>query len=188
MDISAHNRLPEHITMGMMDLLLPVASAILLAVLGLLSRSAVVYTVVCIYMGKAVTFSTALSVFPRVWRRLLVTSAWGSLLFITYNIIAFIVLYLMIRTLNSVPVLLSSLMILLVLYLTGLVYMTIIIWLLVDVISVLEEDYGICAMVKSKMLMRGKMGAGAVIILLLNLSYMAIQSVFQISMVDRLSF
>ncbi|PKI79417.1 hypothetical protein CRG98_000164 [Punica granatum] len=185
---STHDRLSELITTEKIEYwLLMIAYFVFLLTLALLSTSAIVYTIACIYTGKAVTFQKVMTVVPKVWKRLMVTFAWSFLLVFCYNIIAFAVIYLMVTTFESGAVLLPCLIIFLILYLTGFVYISVI-WHLASVISVLEEDYGIRAMTKSKMLLKGKMVPAVVIFLLLTLSYFIIQIVFKIFVVYGFTF
>lgn len=180
---STHDRLSELMTTEEIKYwLLMLAYFIFFLTLALLSTSAVVYTIACIYTGKAVKFKELMSVVPKVWKRLMVTCLWSSLFFFVYNLIAFAVFYLMVRTFDSIAVLIPGLIIFLILYLTSFVYLSVI-WHLASVVSVLEEDYGIQTMIKSKVLIRGKMGRALVVFLLLSLSYFMIRTIFKVFVV-----
>ncbi|XP_039158218.1 uncharacterized protein LOC120288350 [Eucalyptus grandis] len=124
------------------------------------SISAVVYTVACIYAAKQITFKKIMSILPRVWKRLMVTFFWCFALFFVYNVVAvgLLIAWLVIVGEYSVgPALgISVAVILLILYVVGFAYITMI-WQLASVISVLEDAYGRKAMAKSKGLLRGKM-------------------------------
>ncbi|KAH0976658.1 hypothetical protein GBA52_026377 [Prunus armeniaca] len=61
-------------------------------IFSLLSTSAVVYTIACIYTGREITYRKVMSVVPKVWKRVMVTFLCTFLAFFAYNIVAFIVL------------------------------------------------------------------------------------------------
>ncbi|KAI6699852.1 hypothetical protein NL676_014176 [Syzygium grande] len=134
---------------------------IFIFIFSLLSTSAVVSTVACVYAAKQVTFKKIMSVVPRVWKRLMVTFFWSFGIFFVYNVVAvglLIAWLLILRQYSVGPALgIAVAVILLILYVIGFVYITMI-WQLASVISVLEDAYGRKAMVKSKRLMKGKMG------------------------------
>lgn len=146
-----------------------VAYFLLSFVFSLLSVSTVVYTVVCIQTGKDITFRKAISVVPRVWKQVILT--YLSLFGITFVISAvfFLVMTLFIIIFMSSTMMSSNyssksilgvsigLIIVSLLFLVGIFY-TSIIWLLGDVVSVLEKICGIKALKKSKALIKGKMG------------------------------
>ncbi|XP_056159069.1 uncharacterized protein LOC115682448 [Syzygium oleosum] len=134
---------------------------IFIFIFSLLSISAVVSTVACIYSAKQVTFKKIMSVVPRVWKRLMVTFFWSFAIFFVYNVVAaglLIVWLVIVRRFSVGPALgITVAVIVLILFVIGFVYITMI-WQLASVISVLEDVYGRKAMVKSKRLMKGKMG------------------------------
>lgn len=70
----------------------------------------------------------------------------------------------------------------LILYAVGFVYMTIL-WQLACVVTVLEDSYGIKAMMKSKGLIKGKMWVALLIFFKLNFSLVGIQILFEIFVV-----
>ncbi|KAL3721444.1 hypothetical protein ACJRO7_033873 [Eucalyptus globulus] len=134
---------------------------IIVFIFSLLLTTAVVYTVACVYAAKQITFKKIMSVVPRVWKRLMVTSFWSFALFFVYNVVAvglLIVWLVVVRQFSVGPALgIAKAVILLILYVIGIVYMTVF-WQLASVISVLEYAYGRKAMAKSKRLVKGKMG------------------------------
>ncbi|OWM67456.1 uncharacterized protein LOC116204133 [Punica granatum] len=138
-----------------------------LLVLSLLSTSAVVYTIACVYTAREVTFRKVLSVVPRVWRRLMVTFLCIFVAMFLYNTFAIALLVAFILMLGDTAIGAVVMVILAILYLVGLVYMSIV-WQLASVVSVLEEDYGIRAMAKSKNLIKGKTGISVVAFVVLN--------------------
>ncbi|PKI54129.1 hypothetical protein CRG98_025493 [Punica granatum] len=138
-----------------------------LLVLSLLSTSAVVYTIACVYTAREVTFRKVLSVVPRVWRRLMVTFLCIFVAMFLYNTFAIALLVAFILMLGDTAIGAVVMVNLAILYLVGLVYMSIV-WQLASVVSVLEEDYGIRAMAKSKNLIKGKTGISVVAFVVLN--------------------
>ncbi|CAK9144217.1 unnamed protein product [Ilex paraguariensis] len=158
--------------------LFKIAYFIFFLILSLLSTSAVVYTIACIYTAKEITFEKVMSVVPKVWKRLMVTFIWNFIIVFAYNIAALAVLIawnvLIVPSIIGITVLIITLII----YLMGFVYISII-WHLASVISVLEDVYGIQAMIKSKGLIKGKVGVAIAIFLLINLCFIAIQLAFE---------
>ncbi|KAL3721439.1 hypothetical protein ACJRO7_033868 [Eucalyptus globulus] len=130
-------------------------------IFSLLSTLAVVYTVACIYAAKQITFKKIMSVVPRVWKRLMVTFFWCFAPFFVYNVVAVGLLIAWLVTVWQFAVCpalgIAVAVILLILSIVGFVYIAMI-WLMASVISVLEDAYGRKAMVKSRRLIKGKMG------------------------------
>lgn len=151
-------------------------------IFSLLSTSAVVYTVACIYTSREVTFNKVMSVVPKVWKRLMVTSAFIFIAFFAYYIAAVLILILWAIVLGPTKIGMVALSVFLVFYLMGFVYMFIV-WQLASVITVLEEAYGIQAMVKSRALIRGKAWVAIIIFFMLNFTVGIIQVVFEASVV-----
>ncbi|KAF8011862.1 hypothetical protein BT93_I0101 [Corymbia citriodora subsp. variegata] len=129
-------------------------------IFSLLSTAAIVYTVARVYAAKQITFKKILSVVPRVWKRLMETFFWCFALFFVYNVAAvglLIAWLVIVRQFLVGPALgIAVAVILLILYVIGFIYITMI-WQLASVISVLEDAYGRKAMAKSKGLIKGKM-------------------------------
>ncbi|TYG72651.1 hypothetical protein ES288_D04G038700v1 [Gossypium darwinii] len=73
----------------------------------------------------------------------------------------------------------SVFVVVLVPYLAVLVYISMV-WQLASVVSVLEDDYGIKAMKKSKALLKGKTGVAVAMFLVLVVCFIGIQVVFEI--------
>lgn len=159
----------------------------LMLIFGLLSTSAVVYTIACVYTAREITFRKIMSVVPRVWKRVMVTFLCTFLAFFLYNVVAIVVLIIWVElTINRD----SGVMIgffLLILYVVGFVYMTII-WQLASVVSVLEEVRGIKAMVKSKKLLKGNMWVATIIFFTLIVLSAVLQYSFQALVVLGNSF
>ncbi|XP_030442612.1 uncharacterized protein LOC115664869 [Syzygium oleosum] len=146
------------------------------------STSAVVSTVACVYAAKQVTFKKIMSVVPRVWKRLMVTFFWSFGIFFVYNAVAvglLIAWLVIVRKYSVGPALgIAVAVILLILYVIGFVYITMI-WQLASVISVLEDAYGRKAMVKSKRLIKGKMGLSIWCFLGVLVCAMLVQALFE---------
>ncbi|CAA2982947.1 uncharacterized protein LOC111372000 [Olea europaea subsp. europaea] len=160
---------------------------IFFTILALLSTSAVVYTIACIYTAKEISFGKIMSVVPMVWKRLMVTFIWNFIIFFAYNLIAFLVLIFifslfLLGSYNKTVVTLTLLFI--IIYLIGMVYISVI-WHLASVVSVLEESYGLNAMAKSQALIKGKMGVSVGIFLVLGLCFSGIQMFFENRLVIR---
>ncbi|KAK7282659.1 hypothetical protein RIF29_11609 [Crotalaria pallida] len=150
-------------------------------IFSLLSTSAVVYTIASIYTGREVTFKKVMSVVPKVWKRLMVTFLCTFFTFFAYNMIAlFLIVIFVLITIGaqSDGIEKAILVIMVFSYLVGLVYLSVI-WQLASVVSVLEDSYGIEAMMKSKNLIKGKMGLSILIFLKLNVSFFLIQFLFK---------
>ncbi|KAL8132997.1 hypothetical protein AgCh_008460 [Apium graveolens] len=162
--------------------LFKIAYFIFFLILSLLSTSAVVYTIACIYTAKEITYSKVMKVVPMVWKRLMVTFIWNFIIVFAYNIVALLVFILWAVVLGPSVTGIVVVIILLLIYISGVVYISII-WHLASVISVLEEVYGIQAMLKSKDLIKGNTGVCAVIFLILNLSLLGIQAGFEVTVV-----
>lgn len=150
----------------------------ILLILSLLSTSAVVYTIACIYTSREVDFKKVMSVVPKVWRRLMATFLCSYLFFFVYHILAFVVLVICILGFGSTKAFFSISVVLIILFLVGFVYLTIV-WQLASVVTVLEDTYGFRAMIKSKALIQGKLGVTALVFLKLNFSFAIIQVLFE---------
>ncbi|XP_050364228.1 uncharacterized protein LOC126782914 [Argentina anserina] len=158
----------------------------LMLIFGLLSTSAVVYTIACVYTAREITFKKIMSVVPKVWKRVMITFVCTFLAFFLYNLVAIVVLivwFVANGTRDSAAGTIFGFF-LLIIYIIGFVYMTII-WQLASVVSVLEEMRGIKAMVKSKKLLKGNMWMATIIFFTLNVLAAAIQFAFQVLVVSR---
>ncbi|XP_044479570.1 uncharacterized protein LOC123206436 [Mangifera indica] len=147
-------------------------------VLALLSTSAVVYTIACIYTAKDITFKKVMSVVPKVWKRLMVTFLWSFVLLFLYHVVAgsVFVFWAIFLEDNTVGVLIG--VVLLAFYLCGLVYINIV-WHLASVVSVLEDVYGFKALKKSKNLIKGKMGISTGMFVVLSVCLGGIEVLFE---------
>ncbi|CAN6543514.1 unnamed protein product [Malus baccata var. baccata] len=166
-----------------------------LLIFGLLSTSAVVYTIACIYTAKEITFKKVMSVVPKVWKRVMVTFLCTFMAFFCYNIVAFLVLIIWVVSMGNSDAGVIIGFFLLIVYFLGFVYLTLI-WQLASVVSVLEEARGIKAMAKSKALLKGNMWVATIIFFKLNVLGALLQFGFQqlvmrgrsFGLVDRVAY
>ncbi|GER38091.1 hypothetical protein STAS_14549 [Striga asiatica] len=163
--------------------LFKIAYILFFILLALLSTAAIVYTIACIYTAKEITLTRVASVVPKVWKRLALTFLCSFALVFAYNVLSLLLLVLGAVTVGPVRVLgVVCLVLFSVVYLVGLLYITII-WHLASVVSVLEQSYGFGAMRKSKGLIRGKMGISAAVFLVLALLFLGVEHMFKIFVV-----
>ncbi|XP_019191841.1 PREDICTED: uncharacterized protein LOC109186345 [Ipomoea nil] len=158
--------------------LFKIAYFIFFLVLALLSTAAVVYTIASIYTAKEIAFRRVMSVVPKVWKRLMVTFLWSFAILFAYNILTFSILILWVMVVGPRGLGLLVAAAIIVGYMVGFVYITVI-YHLATVVSVLEDVKGLNALLKSRRLIRGKMGISAVIFLLLNLVFFGVQTGFE---------
>ena len=178
--------------------LLQVAYTIYSFIFSLVSTSAIVYTMACIYSGREVTFRMVTSVVPKVLKRLMLTSFTIFLVVCTYHVVAFLVFALAAVLIAFGPntnVGMSILLVVVVLYLMGLLYMSVV-WQLASTISVLEDSYGFQAMKRSNQLIKGKVGVSTLIFLNLGLLHYVLQKALErvvvngesLGMVNRVAY
>ncbi|KAF7127744.1 hypothetical protein RHSIM_Rhsim11G0076600 [Rhododendron simsii] len=149
-----------------------------LLVFSVLSASAVVYTVASVLTGCDVTFGKVMRVVPMVSKRLVVTFLCAFLSIFLYNVVL-VPIILWIVTINHFDIsAIVFLLALVILYVVGLVYLTVVCQL-AGVVSVLEDIKGIKAMTKSRNLMQGKMWIAIVILLMLNFALLGIRALFE---------
>ncbi|KAF8011856.1 hypothetical protein BT93_I0095 [Corymbia citriodora subsp. variegata] len=161
--------------------LLQLGCFIFVLIFSLLSTSAVVYTVACIYVAKQITFKNIMSVVPRVWKRLMVTFLWSFAAFVAFVGMAGRLLVkwvVIVETRVGLGIGIAMLVILLILFTVGLVCMTMI-WQLASVISVLEDVYGKKAIAKSGELIEGKMGLSVWCFLGVLVWFTLVQALFE---------
>ncbi|GKV23362.1 hypothetical protein SLEP1_g33098 [Rubroshorea leprosula] len=166
-------------------------------ILSLLSTSAVVYTVACIYTGCDLTFGKVMTVVPKVWKRLLMTFLCIFIATIACIVAATLVFVSIVYFLRDTAAVVPLFFICLFLFIFGFIYLSIV-WYLACVVSVLEESYGLKAIMKSRQLIRGKLIIVMVIFFKLNLSFLLVRYAFQmlvvygrwglVPMVDRVSY
>ncbi|KAH6833720.1 hypothetical protein C2S53_009646 [Perilla frutescens var. hirtella] len=153
-------------------------------VLALLSTSAVVYTVACIYTAREISFRRVISVVPKVWKRLIVTFIWNFIIVFAYNVVSILVLVVGAILFGQIAVLGPVFILLFVAsYLIGFLYITIV-WHLATVVSVLEESYGLNAMAKSQELIKGKMGVSFAVFFVIGVCFFMIHLMFGVFVVQ----
>ncbi|RZC64493.1 hypothetical protein C5167_008185 [Papaver somniferum] len=152
------------------------------------STSSVVYSVSCFYTSKDVNFKKVISVFSKVWGRLLVTILlftfiMGIYIFVTlgslvlfvsrefgpegegaYKVLVFLVCI-------SIPSFIAY------------VYITIV-WNIAMVISVLEKDYWVKALVRSMKLIKGKIWVSSAIFVALETIFTGLMIAFSLLVLD----
>ncbi|CAJ2667620.1 unnamed protein product [Trifolium pratense] len=166
-----------------------------LLIFSFLSTSAVVYTIASIYTSREVNFKSVMSVVPKVWKKLMVTFLCIFLAFFLYNIMAILVVIIWALFISYKTGGIATIVIIGILYFVGILYLTIV-WQLASVVTVLEDSYGVKAMMKSNELIKGKMGISMLIFLKLNVSFFGIQFLFtnfvvkgwRLSLVDKTAY
>lgn len=130
------------------------------------------HVVACLYTSKDITFKKAISVFLKVWGRLVVTFLWWFIVALIWSTVASLLYFWFFASQNgfeyNIPrtknaIVISSISIP---YGAGLLYM-ILVWSTATVVSVLEKDYGRKAMIKSIKLIWGKTLVSCAILLVL---------------------
>lgn len=175
-----YHRLSDHITSEFVALIIfKLAYLTFLLIFSLLSTSAVVYAVACVYTARDLSFHKVMSVVPKVWKRLMVTFLSTFLVFFVYNMVAVIAFVLWIfvalsyDAYSNTPLWIGG-----AIYTVGFLYMSII-WQLANVVSVLEDSYGFKAMSKSRHLLKGKMILGVLFFLKLHFSLWVVNVIFK---------
>ncbi|TKW08086.1 hypothetical protein SEVIR_6G005900v4 [Setaria viridis] len=178
----AQRRLLSRLASDWLALLLFKAAYLLaLLLLSLLATAAAVFSVASVYSAKhdALTFPRVLSVVPRVWRRLAATFlAAFALLFAYHAVFVVVFLGLLVAADNGSGLAGLLAFLLVVAYLVGLVYISVV-WHLASVVSVLEDYKGFAAMRKSRDLIRGKLPTAAAIFVTLNLVFAVVELAFR---------
>ncbi|KAE7998344.1 hypothetical protein FH972_002899 [Carpinus fangiana] len=149
-----------------------------LLILSLLSTSAVVYTIASIYTAKDITFKKVMSVVPRVWKRLMVTFLWSFAVVLLYNFVSATLFYFWARYYGFYKIGIAIFIALVILYVIGFVYISVV-WHLASVISVLEDMYGIKAMIKSRKLIKGKMFSAVALFLMITTFFVGVEFLFE---------
>ncbi|KAK2656203.1 hypothetical protein Ddye_009255 [Dipteronia dyeriana] len=171
---TSHRRSTDSIFLGIFKFV----DLVFYLILYLLSTAAVVYTVACFYAAKQTTYKKVMKIVPKVWKRLLVTFLWSVAISFVYHVVALGVFALWIFLLANTVAGLVVGVVILILYLVGLVYI-IVIWQLACVVSVLEEKYGLKAMKKSRVLIKGKMGVAVLTLILFGFCFGGIDVLFE---------
>ncbi|KAL7090491.1 hypothetical protein ACP275_12G044100 [Erythranthe tilingii] len=149
------------------------------AIVSLLTTSAVVHTIACIYTAKETTLNKVLSLVPKVWKRLMITFTWHFVFVFAYNFLFLVIVIFVLLDNGDIGIgCMTFLIVLFIAYFMGLLYITMI-WHLASVVSVLEDSYGLSAMMKSRGLIKGKMGISTAVFFVLGLSFFGIQHMFK---------
>lgn len=169
-------------------ILFKVAYYVVTLVLSLLATAAVVYTVALIYANMPMAFRKVMGVVPRVWKRLVVTFLWSFGIVFVFDLLAFALFHLWAVNLGlGNPFGEVIFVILLISYLVGNIYVGIV-WRVACVVSVMEDDYGIKALLKSKDLIRGKTGISAGLFFLVTVFYVGMAFTYVISIPYRFTY
>ncbi|MCO5546901.1 hypothetical protein L7F22_000339 [Adiantum nelumboides] len=148
-----------HRELSKLSLVLVIYLLVLFA-FSLLSTSAIVYSVACIYSEKITSYKKVLSVVPRVWKRLIVTFIWALLLLFGYGVLCVAVIFIVavlfaFISQGSDVVINVVTWVGVVGFFAGVIYLSCV-WHLASIVTVLEEGYGLMAMRKSLQLIKGK--------------------------------
>ncbi|KAL2906821.1 HTH-type transcriptional regulator EstR [Bienertia sinuspersici] len=181
--------------------LIVVVYFLLTVILSLFSVSAIVYTVACIYSSKKITFKKVVSVVPKVWKRLMATLLCNFCILVAYifalllvvAIYAFTYYKLFYKPEDGLANLVKAIRIIGyiegILFMIGFFYLAMI-WQLANVVSVMEVNCGVKALIKSKELIKGKMGTSLAILLVMNfgatLIYIFIKELVGYGIVERI--
>lgn len=146
-------------------------------IFSILSTSAVVYTIACIYANRDVSFKKVISIMPQVCirKRLIVTFIVIYVLIFIYITVAVVTIALCLNIGGITFIVLS--LILLIGFVIGFVYIATALQL-ASVVTILEESDGLEAMKTSRKLTKGKFGVVLSISFMLNVLVWTIQFVF----------
>ncbi|XP_071702853.1 uncharacterized protein [Rutidosis leptorrhynchoides] len=150
-----------------------------LTVFSLLSTAAVVFTIASVYTDRDVTYRHVIKIVPKIWKRLFVTFICIYVAMFLYNVIAGIVMVITRSIFGYQVTAAVILLILLIVYLLGFLYLTII-WQLASVVTVLENINGFKAMKKGKTLAYGKKKVGMGIAFVLYVILLGLMFVYEI--------
>ncbi|KAK1361360.1 hypothetical protein POM88_045834 [Heracleum sosnowskyi] len=144
----------------------------------LLSTSAVVYTIACIYANRDVSFKKVVSILPQVCirKRLIITFIVTYLLIFLYMAVTGGALAFCLRINGGIASLFLS-FIVLIGWIVGFVYITTVLQL-ASVVTILEESHGVEAMKRSRNLTKGKFRVVLSISFILNVVVWTIHFVF----------
>lgn len=98
--------------------------------------------------------------------------------FFAYNLMTLVIIILWALTIGLSNGGVAVFVFIAILYFIGFVYLTLV-WQLASVVTVLEDSYGIQAMMKSKELIKGKMVLSLLIFFMLNVSFILIRVLFK---------
>ncbi|KAH0683393.1 hypothetical protein KY290_021986 [Solanum tuberosum] len=179
-----YNKISDHIDSELTSLwLFIIVYFTILIIFSLLSTSAVVYTIASIYTSREIGYKKVMSVVPKVWKRVMVTFLCAFLCFFIYNLVSFFLLalwFVWAFSMRGENDGLANLIfvIMAIVYVVGSVYLSVI-WHLASVVTVLEDSYGVKAMIKSKDLLKGKMRIALFFFFKFNLLFGILNFVFK---------
>eukprot|EP01018_Ginkgo_biloba_P024545 Gb_05407 [translate_table: standard] len=156
----------------------------------LFAKAAVVHTVAYIYSGNKPSVQRLMEALPTIWKRLVVTYMWVCLIVLGSNAL---VLLLMSAYINLLSVLgFSSKWAFLAALGGGIVYSIVfahamIVCNLANIVSVMEDCYGIDAVLRAKFLIRGRTQIALLMALITNLSMAFVESLFHYRVMGRRS-
>ncbi|KAH6835256.1 hypothetical protein C2S53_012420 [Perilla frutescens var. hirtella] len=172
-----HTKLPDLVSLTWPDdYILLLYSAFILA-FSLLSTSTVVYTVACTYTSRRITFKKVMSVVPKLCKRLTVNFLSAFFAFFTYYIVFTLIFYARDATVSDSTIRTVASIAILIVYAAALVHLSIV-WQLANIVSILEDSYGVEAMIKSMSLIRGKLVMATAVFFKLIASILALNFVF----------
>ncbi|KAI3926653.1 hypothetical protein MKW98_014300 [Papaver atlanticum] len=156
---------------------------IFICVLSLLSTSAVVYTIGCIYSAKDVTFKKVRGAVPKVWKRLVITFLWNLLIVLFIFSLAQIFTF-KFDVKSTTGIIISEILMVFIFipYLIGAMYISLV-WYIASVTAILEDISGIAAMKKGKDLLQGKLWISFFTYITLQICYSGTLSVFSLLVV-----
>ncbi|XP_078155267.1 uncharacterized protein LOC144551247 [Carex rostrata] len=154
----------------------------LLISLLLLARSSVSYAVACIYAGKKFVSEEFLATYRRVWTRLVKTYLYTCLA-ISLCLVLFLVLLIVVCNAFSILMYPPEIVVypaLITLLVFSIVYAhTIVVCNLAGVIAVLEESYGVQALLRSVKLIKGQTQVGLLIFLSSAIGLAFVEGLFE---------
>ncbi|KAK1384379.1 ATP-binding cassette sub-family A member like [Heracleum sosnowskyi] len=145
-------------------------------IFSLLSTSSVVYSIACIYANRSISLNKVIGVVPQVWKRLMVTFIVTYAFTFVYIVLVIVTMYICLSIHSGTNTALL-IYVLLIIYIIGIVYLTIV-WQLASIVTVLEDSSGIKAMKKSSNLIKGKFWVALAIFIELNIPVGVIQFAF----------
>ncbi|PWA83336.1 hypothetical protein CTI12_AA172870 [Artemisia annua] len=152
----------------------------LLTIFSLLSTAAIVFTIASVYAGRDVAFRHVIKIVPRIWKKLFVTFVYIYMALFLYNVVYGVIAVILRAIFGYTTFSFVLLLVLLVLYLYGFLYLSVV-WQLASVVTVLEDLNGFNAMKKGKILLYGKKKVGmpiAFVMYVLLLGIMIVLEVF----------
>eukprot|EP01018_Ginkgo_biloba_P024544 Gb_15635 [translate_table: standard] len=154
----------------------------------LFAKAAVVHTVAYIYAGNKPSVHRLIEALPKVWKRLLVTYLWVCLIVLGSNALVFLLMSAFTNLLSILGC--SSNWAIWAALGGGIVYSIVfahamIVCNLANIVSVMEDCFGIDAVLRAKFLIRGRTQIALLMALITNLSMAFVESLFQYRVMGR---